>query len=113
MEYKRSKRVACDLKIQLSNIILKEIKDPLIGFVTITDVIVSDDLKVAKVYFSALGDNIEKQKSYKGLLRAKKFLRRELSSRIRLKNVPELHFFIDNTFDEVSKIDDLLKKAKS
>ena len=58
MEYKRSERVACDLKIQLSNIILREIKDPLIGFVTITDIIVSDDLKIAKVYFSALGDNI-------------------------------------------------------
>ena len=113
MEYKRSERVARDLKIQLSNIILKEIKDPLIGFVTITDVIVSDDLKIAKVYFSALGDNIEKQKSYKGLSRAKKFLRKGLSSRLRLKNVPELRFFIDNTFDKVSKIDELLKKAKS
>ena len=112
MEYKRSERVACGLKIQLSNIILKEIKDPLIGFVTITDVIVSDDLKVAKVFFSVLGDNSEQQRSYKGLLRAKKFLRRELSSRLKLKNVPELRFFIDDTFDKVSKIDDLLKKTK-
>ena len=112
MEYKRSERVAGDLKIQLSDIILKEIKDPLIGFVTITNVIVSDDLKIAKVFFSVLGDSIEKQNSYKGLFRAKKFLRKELSSRIRLKNIPELRFFMDDTSDKISKIDELLKKAK-
>ena len=113
MEYKRSERVACDLKVQLSNIILKEIKDPLIGFITITDVIISDDLKVAKIFFSVLGDKTDKERSYKGLLRAKKFLRRELSSRMRLKSIPELRFFIDDTLEKVSKIEELLKRAKS
>ena len=109
MEFKRSYRVAGDIKNELSNIILREIKDPLIGFVTITDVIVSDDLKIAKVYFSTLGNETAKRKSHKGLTRARGFLRRELASRIRLKNIPELRFFIDDSFDKSSKFDELLK----
>ena len=109
-EYKRCERVASDIKHELGNIILKEIKDPLVGFVTITDVRVSDDLKIAKVYFSSLGGESEKQKSQMGLMRAKGFLKRELSARIRLKNIPELKFFIDDSYNKASRIDELLKK---
>ncbi len=110
MDYKRSERVAGDIKAQLCDIILKEIKDPLIGFITITNVVVSDDLKIAKIYFSSLGSVADKEKTYKGLMRAKGFLRKELSTRIRLRSIPELRFFIDDSLEKVSKIEELLKK---
>ena len=112
MEYKRSERVAGGIKSELSNIIHKDIKDPLIGFVTITNVVLTDDLKIAKVFFSVFGNKNEQEKSYKGLMRAKGFLRREISSRLRLKYVPELRFYIDDTHEKASKIDEIIKKIE-
>lgn len=110
MEYKRSDRVASGIKSELCDIIYKEVKDPLIGFITITNVILSDDLKIAKVYFSVMGDKNEQDKTYKGLMRAKGFLRREISSRLRLRTVPELRFFLDDTYERATRINEILKK---
>ena len=109
MSSKRSQRIAGLLKTEIGNIVQTRLKDPLVGFVTITDVILSDDLRIAKVYFSVLGDVIQKEKSLKGLERAKAFIQTELGSRIRLRYTPILQFYTDESWNYGAKIDRILK----
>jgi len=109
---KRSKRVAGLLKIEISKIIQTRIKDPLVGFVTITDVVLSDDLKIAKIYFSVLGDDVKKANSLKGLERARSFMQNELGARVRLRYLPELRFFLDESWNYGANIDRILENLK-
>jgi len=97
------------IKEEISLIFLHKIKDPTIGFLTITNVKVSPDLKIAKVYISVYDkesrkDVLNKVTDVKGLIRS------ELAHRVRMKFVPDLDFYIDDTPDYVEKIEDLLKK---
>jgi ribosome-binding factor A len=97
------------IKEEISNIFLHKMNEPDIGFLTITNVKLSPDLKIAKVYFSVL----EKEKRKVALDRINnkiKFLRSELAHRIRIKFVPELKFFIDDTLDYVEKIEGLIER---
>ena len=109
MPSKRSQKVAGLLKAEIGHIIQTRMKDPRIGFVTITDVVLSDDLRIAKVYFSVLGDNVQKEQSMKGLMRGKAFIQNELSSRIRLRYLPVLQFHADESWNHGTKIDRILK----
>ena len=109
---KRSKKVAGLIKIEISRIIQTRLKDPLVGFVTITDVVLSDDLKIAKIYFSVLGDEVQKANSLKGLQRARSFMQNELGSRVRLRYLPELRFFIDESWNYGANIDRILENLK-
>jgi ribosome-binding factor A len=110
MEYKRSKRVAELLREEISQIITKETKDPLIGLVTVTHVKLTDDLKSARVYVSVLGD-VEKRKGcLTGLERAKNWIRNELGHRMELKYTPKLTFCYDETIDYAQNIEAILKK---
>ena len=97
------------IKEEISLIILQKLKDPAFGFLTITNVKVSPDLKLAKVYVSVYekenrSEVLEKLNEVKGLIRS------ELAHRVRIKFVPDLSFYIDDTPDYVEKIEDLLKK---
>jgi len=112
MQHKRSLRVAELLKEEISRIIFKEIKDPWVGFVTITKVKVTDDLKLAKVYLSVIGNDDARTKSLQGLERAKNFIRAGIRSTAGLRYTPELRFYYDDTLDYAEKIDNLLKKIK-
>ncbi|MCK4967123.1 30S ribosome-binding factor RbfA [bacterium] len=112
MNFKRCDRVARDIKNELGNLLIKEIKDPKMGFVTIIDVKVSDDLRVAKVYVSVLGSEEDKENSMKVLIRARKFLRYSLAPRLYLKNLPELRFFLDDSSKKASHIDEIFDKIK-
>jgi ribosome-binding factor A len=103
----RRDRVASVLVREISDIVMREIKDPRIGFITITSVDLSPDLKSAKVYFSCLGD---KPKSLQTLTHAKGFIRSSLAHRMRLRTVPELDFEIDNSYEHGKKIDELFEK---
>jgi ribosome-binding factor A len=97
------------VKEEVSLIFLFKLKDPLFGFVTVTNVKVSPDLKLAKIYLSVF----EKDKREEVLTKINnqaKYIRSELASRIRVKFVPELKFFIDDTIDYVEKIEGLIKK---
>lgn len=109
MPTKRSRKVAGLLKAEISNIIQTRLKDPLVGFVTITDITLSDDLRTARVYFSVLGEETQKEKSLKGLERAKTFIQSELGSRIRLRYIPVLYFYIDESWSYGEKIDGILR----
>lgn len=110
MEYKRSERVAELLREEISQIITRESKDPLIGLVTVTHVKLTDDLKSARVYVSVLGDVEKRKGSMTGLERAKNWIRNELGQRIELKYIPELTFCYDETIDYAQKIEAILRR---
>lgn len=104
----RSTRVGEQMKKELSEILGRKIKDPRVGFVTVTDVEVSGDLQQAKVFISVLGDEEKRQDSLKGLAKAKGFIRSELGKRIRLRKTPEIIFEFDESIDYGNRIENLL-----
>jgi len=105
----RIEKVESLLKQEISSILLFKMRDPIFGFITVTKVKVSPDLKIAKVYISVLQKE-ERQPTLKKITASAGFIRSELGSRIKLRYVPELKFFLDDTLDYVEKIDNLIKK---
>ena len=112
MHFKRSNRVAELLKREISNILVEEIKDPGINFVTITNVKISDDLRSSKIYFTVLGDMPLRERTKDRLERATKFIRNEIGKRLNLRYVPELRFYYDAIADHVENIENLFIKIK-
>jgi ribosome-binding factor A len=110
MKYKRSSRVAEFIRREISLMITVTIKDPGVKTVTITHVDVSDDLKIAKIYYRVIGDDQAKENAIKGLERANKFIRAEIGQRIELRYVPEIQFFYDSGLDNAYHIEMLLQK---
>ncbi|MDQ0198604.1 30S ribosome-binding factor RbfA [Neobacillus ginsengisoli] len=104
----RANRVGEQMKKELGDIISRKIKDPRIGFVTVTDVEVTGDLQQAKVYISVLGDDEQKENTLKGLAKAKGFIRTEIGHRIRLRKTPEIIFEFDESIDYGNRIENLL-----
>jgi len=104
----RPNRVGEQMKKELSDIIGRKIKDPRIGFVTVTDVQVTGDLQQAKVFISVLGDDEQRENTLKGLAKAKGFIRSEIGHRIRLRKTPEIIFEFDESIDYGNKIENLL-----
>ena len=100
------------IREEISQILLRELKDPRIGFVTITTVAVSDDLRTAKVYYSVFGGEQDKEESYKGLESAKGYIKRELGRRMRLKYMPEIIFMFDDSLEYGEHIEELLRDVK-
>ena len=107
--FKRSDRVGHLIQKEISAIIVELIKDPRVGFVTVTDVAVTDDLKSARVYFSIMGSEEDKLKSMEGLRSAKGFIQGELGRRLKLRYTPKISFFHDGSFERADRIDRLLK----
>lgn len=105
----RAHRVGEQMKKELGEILGRKIKDPRVGFVTITDVEVTGDLQQAKVFISVLGDEEQKQNTLKGLAKAKGFIRSEIGQRIRLRKTPEIFFEFDESIDYGNRIETLLK----
>jgi ribosome-binding factor A len=104
----RATRVGEQMKKELGEIIGRKIKDPRIGFVTVTDVQVTGDLQQAKVFISVLGDDEQKENTLKGLAKAKGFIRSEIGQRIRLRKTPEIIFEFDESIDYGNRIDTIL-----
>lgn len=109
----RANRVGEQMKKELSEIIGRKIKDPRIGFVTVTDVAVTGDLQQATVYISVLGDEEQRENTLKGLAKAKGFIRSEIGQRIRLRKTPELAFEFDESISYGNKIDTLIHQIHS
>lgn len=101
------------IKEILSEIICQELKDPRIGFVTITSVEMSPDLKNARVWVSVLGEEEEVEESLKALASAKGFIKAELGKRIRLRYMPEINFFYDSTSVVSGRINAILKEIEA
>ncbi len=108
--YKRADRVGDSILREIASMITRgEIRDPRIGFITITHVKLSPDLKEAKVYFSQIGTDEEKTNSAEGLKSAVGYIRRCLGSRLQLRSVPTLRFYLDETVEYAEHIDELLR----
>lgn len=108
----RANRVGEQMKKELSEIISRKLKDPRIGFVTVTDVEVTGDLQQATVYISVLGNDAEKEQTLLGLSKSKGFIRSEIGQRIRLRKTPELSFEFDTSVAYGTRIDNLLREIK-
>lgn len=110
--FKRADRVADLLKIEVADLLLRRVRDPRIGAVTITGAKVSDDLRTARVYFVELGKDTCSAEVEAGLRKATGFLRRELGQRLQLRHVPELLFTYDPSFAYGNRIEALLSEIR-
>ena len=113
-EYSRSQRVVEQIRRELAELIRLEVKDPRIGFITLTDVEITPDYAHAKVFFTSMTGADSVPEILEGLNRARGFLRRELGRRVRIHTTPELHFHYDRSVEEGARlsqlIDDTLRK---
>jgi len=109
MEFARTDRVGDLLKEALMELLLKEVKDPRIGFTTITAVRVSADLRHADVYFVTHETGEGRQRTLEGLQSARSYLRGALGRRLHLRRIPDLSFFVDETLEQSFRIHEILK----
>jgi ribosome-binding factor A len=92
---------------------IQDLKDPRVGFVTVTAVRVTPDLRQMRALVSVLGTPDEKKESLDGLNSARPFLRGELGRQVRLKYIPDLSFELDNTSEEAEKLEALFQKIRA
>ncbi len=111
--FKRSEKVAEAIHELVSGLLIKGLKDPRIGFVTITGVKVTDDLHQATVYFTVIGSDEEKEATSKGLASARGFIRKEMGKGLHMRYVPELIFRYDESIEYGSRIETILKEIGS
>lgn len=109
MSQLRANRVAEQMKKELGDIITRKLKDPRVGFVTVTDVEVTGDLQQATVYVSVLGNEKQKEDTILGLMKARGFIRSEIGKRIRLRKTPEIMFEYDVALEYGNRIEDILR----
>jgi ribosome-binding factor A len=108
---RRSQRVADVVRAELSRLILLEAHDKDLHLVTVTDVEMPPDLRSARVYFSCLGGDEEREKAADALRRAAGYLRREVGQRCQLRYAPELHFISDRSLERGARIEELLHQV--
>ncbi len=108
----RIERVAEAVKEEVAQILQRELKDPRVGFVTVTRVKVSPDLSHATVYFSLLAKGVAREQTESGLKSAQGYIRRLLGGRLRLRVTPELDFRIDPSVEESIRISKLLGETR-
>jgi ribosome-binding factor A len=106
----RPDRVADQIRTELAELLVREVRDPGLGFVTLTRVQVSPDLQQARVMFTALGDDKARAGSTRALERAAPFLRRQIGARLRLRRTPELRFVYDNSIEGQDRIEQILNE---
>jgi ribosome-binding factor A len=111
--YTRADRVGEQIKQALSALLLKQISDPRLEGVTITTVKVAPDLKSAKIYFVTLGSKRSHTETAAGFTSAMGFVKRSLARELKLRFMPQLTFFHDDSFDYGSHIDNLIASLKS
>ena len=109
---RRNQRLALQIQQEISMMLFRNVKDRRIGLVTVTGVELSPDLRHAKVYFSTMGTEKEKNESVEALNHAAGWIRRELGQRIRMKFLPEIVFRVDTSQEYGERIDRLLDEIK-
>jgi ribosome-binding factor A len=111
-DFPRTRRIAEQIQRELADVIRTGLKDPRVtGFITITDVEVSQDQSHAKVYFTILGDDGKIEETAAGLKRAAGFLRTQLAQRMQLRTVPTLEFKYDASVERGMKLSRLIDEA--
>jgi len=109
----RSERVQRQLKKEISLILQEDLRDPRIGFVTLTRIDLTGDLRYAKVYFSVLGDEAAKQSSTEGIQSAVGYIRRLIGERLKLKYVPEISFKLDKSIEYSINLEKTFERLKN
>lgn len=110
----RTERVAQEIQAAVTEVLARGmIRDPRVGFITVTGVKVSPDLRQARVYYSMIGTEEERTRTAEGLAAARSFFRREVTSRVQLRVSPDIHFTFDGSLEEGDKIERLLKEVKT
>lgn len=99
------------VRVEISNLLIRGLRDPRIGLATITEVKMSPDLKQARVYVSVLGSLEQRKDTLAGLNRAASHIRHEIGSQLRLRNTPELSFVYDSSIEQGARIEELLQQA--
>ncbi|MCX5679567.1 MAG: 30S ribosome-binding factor RbfA [Candidatus Omnitrophica bacterium] len=112
MSRQRPERIQEAIRQEISMIAQSQIKDPRIGFITITKVDLTKDLRYARIYFSVLGKSADKNKALRGLNSAKGYIKGLIADRIKLRFMPEISFVIDNTLEHTQHIYEILNGIK-
>jgi ribosome-binding factor A len=112
MQGSRPARIGEEIRQELADLLSREVRDPGIGFVTVTHVKVSADLQVARAYYTTLGDDAQRRLTAKALERAKPFLRQRLAAHLRLRRAPELAFQYDESIAREERIETLLQEIR-
>ncbi|MCP4643413.1 MAG: 30S ribosome-binding factor RbfA [bacterium] len=110
MQEGRPRRVGEQVKKEIAALLAKGVKDPRVGFVSVMDVRMSPDLRVASVSISTFGTDAEKKSSLIGLQQASGWVRREIGKRLRLRHTPEIRFFSDDTVDQAFRLEEIFKE---
>ena len=110
-DYSRAQRIAEQIQREMAELIRLELKDPRVGLVTITGVEVTQDYEHAKVFFTLLGEPQQAVDSLAGLQRASGFLRSQLSRRMQLRIIPQLHFIYDESVERGIHLSKLIDEA--
>ena len=113
LKCKRSEKIALEIKEIIAETVLTDMRDPRIGFVTITDVGMSNDLRMATVYFSVFGDEKEEKGVNIALNRAKGFFQKRIAGILQLRYTPKLRFLPDRSVRENLKIDAIINQIHS
>ena len=111
MSTRRQERVSERIHEEICDVLQKRIRDPRLAGVTVTGVEVSPDLKVAKVFISALGDRESRNSALQGLQHASKYIRRQLAQQLQMRFTPELRFALDESWERGARIDELLEQV--
>ncbi len=109
---RRPERLATLIRESIADILVTELKDPRVGFVTVTNVTVSPDVTHATVSVSVMGSEDEKAKAMEGLESARGFLRTHLARTLHLRSAPELHLVLDRGLEHAARIDTILQQIK-
>jgi len=106
----RTERVASLIREEIGALLVREYRDPSMGFTTVTEVTMTPDLKIAKVYLSILGSAEVRERTMERFKEEKSHIRGLVGSHLRLKFTPSLQFYLDETMDRVDRINNLIKK---
>jgi ribosome-binding factor A len=113
IRFKRADRVGGQVQKELSDLLLKEIRDPRLDSVTIMHVSITDDLRSARIYFSVAQGEERKLSALAGFKSASGYLRRKLSRRLELRRMPELEFLYDESFDRATRVIKVLETIRN
>jgi len=109
-EQKRSARVAEAIRNELSMLLISKVRDPRLQSVNFSRVEVSDDLSIARIYYTVFGDKKEKREAKAGLMKAKGFMRSHIARTLNLRFTPALQFNYDDVADKVAELDDIFQE---
>jgi ribosome-binding factor A len=108
----RTERIGEQIRTEIAELLTFSVRDPAIGFVTITRVSVTADLQQARVYYTTMGDEKARRETARGLDRARPMIRRRLGERLTLRRVPELRFFFDESVGHQDRIEQILRQLE-